>query len=81
MKGVLESHRQRVGVIMKMVMFLQNEPDFDKFFKYGCWCFPEGDQNVIGGYGEPQDDVDMVRVNFFCLSDTFVKNFSFEIFS
>ena len=71
MKGVQESHRQRVGVIMKMVMFLQNEPDFDKFFKYGCWCFPEGDQNVIGGYGEPQDNVDTVRLSIFSVGKLF----------
>ena len=56
---------------MKMVMFLQNEPDFDKFFKYGCWCFPEGDQNVIGGYGEPQDNVDTVRLSIFSVGKLF----------
>merc|ERR1711933_131423 len=30
----------RVEVLMKMIMYLQVDPSFDKFFQYGCYCFP-----------------------------------------
>ena len=36
------------------------EPNFDRFFQYGCWCFPDGETNVLGGYGKPKDEIDRV---------------------
>lgn len=52
---------ERVKVLMEMIMFLQMDPqNFEKFFQYGCWCFPDGARSVIGGYGEPRDGADMV---------------------
>lgn len=39
---------------------LIRDPSFDKFFQYGCWCFPDGEKNVLGGYGEAKDGADAV---------------------
>ena len=58
---------------MKMVLFLQNEANFDNFYKYGCYCFPDGEENVIGGYGDPQDNVDMVFLTLKFKSHLIIK--------
>ncbi|CAG5088438.1 Oidioi.mRNA.OKI2018_I69.PAR.g11842.t1.cds [Oikopleura dioica] len=41
-----------------MVMYLQETPQFGKHAYYGCWCFPEGPDEPLNGYGEPVDDID-----------------------
>jgi len=58
--GVQAANAKRIQVLMKMIMYLQADPSFDKFFQYGCWCFPDGENNVLGGYGEAQDGADSV---------------------
>lgn len=58
--GVQAASAKRIQVLMKMIMYLQADPSFDKFFQYGCWCFPDGEMNVLGGYGEAQDGADSV---------------------
>ena len=44
-----------------MIMFFQSSPQFGKYNHYGCWCFPDG-TNDLGsynsGYGEPVDEID-----------------------
>jgi len=60
--GVQAASAKRMNVIMMMIAYLQADPTegFDKFFQYGCWCFPEGENSVLGGYGEAQDGADSV---------------------
>ena len=41
-----------------------SDPSFDKFFQYGCYCFPDGTNQVLGGYGEARDGADLVTFNF-----------------
>ena len=44
-----------------MIMFFQSSPQFGKFNHYGCWCFPDGTNdlsNYISGFGEPVDEID-----------------------
>jgi hypothetical protein len=41
-----------------MIMYLQEMPSFGKHAYYGCWCFPEGPDEPLNGYGEPVDDID-----------------------
>ena len=40
--GIEVATANRVNQIMKMTMFLQETPSFDKFYRYGCWCFVKG---------------------------------------
>jgi len=61
--GVQQSVANRVEVLMKMIMYLQIDPSFDKFFQYGCYCFPDGTNQVLGGYGEARDGADLVTFN------------------
>ena len=42
---------------LKLVL---SDPSFDKFFQYGCYCFPDGTNQVLGGYGEARDGADLV---------------------
>lgn len=58
--GVAQSTATRVEVLMKMIMYLQVDPSFDKFFQYGCYCFPDGEKSVLGGYGEARDGADTI---------------------
>jgi len=58
--GVAQSTANRVEVLMKMIMYLQADPSFDKFFQYGCYCFPDGEKSVLGGYGEARDGADAI---------------------
>lgn len=58
--GVAQSTANRVEVLMKMIMYLQVDPSFDKFFQYGCYCFPDGEKSVLGGYGEARDGADQI---------------------
>jgi hypothetical protein len=58
--GVAQSVANRVEVLMKMIMYLQLDPSFDKFFQYGCYCFPDGEKAVLGGYGEARDGADLI---------------------
>lgn len=58
--GVAQSVASRVEVLMKMIMYLQLDPSFDKFFQYGCYCFPDGEKAVLGGYGEARDGADLI---------------------
>lgn len=58
--GVAQSTASRVEVLMKMIMYLQVDPSFDKFFQYGCYCFPDGEKSVLGGYGEARDGADQI---------------------
>lgn len=58
--GVQQSVANRVEVLMKMIMYLQIDPSFDKFFQYGCYCFPDGTNQVLGGYGEARDGADLI---------------------
>ena len=44
--------------VNQMVMYLQETPQFGKHAYYGCWCFPEGPDEPLNGYGEPVDDID-----------------------
>jgi len=44
--------------LKQMIMFFQNTPTFGKFSYYGCWCFPDGANDITSGYGEPVDDID-----------------------
>lgn len=39
---------------------MSSDPSFDKFFQYGCYCFPDGEKSVLGGYGEARDGADQV---------------------
>lgn len=59
--GVAKATANRVEVLMKMIMYLQVDPSFDKFFQYGCFCFPDGEKSVVGGYGEARDGADLVK--------------------
>jgi hypothetical protein len=58
--GVQAASAKRIQMLMKMIMYLQADPSFDKFFQYGCWCFPDGEKSVLGGYGEAKDGADQV---------------------
>lgn len=58
--GVQAASSKRIQMLMKMIMYLQADPSFDKFFQYGCWCFPDGEKQVLGGYGEAKDGPDSV---------------------
>lgn len=44
--------------IKHMIMYFQDVPMFGKFGYYGCWCFPDGPQDLQSGFGEPVDDID-----------------------
>lgn len=44
--------------VNQMIMYLQEMPSFGKHAYYGCWCFPEGPDEPLNGYGEPVDDID-----------------------
>lgn len=44
-----------------MIMFFQSSPEFGKFNHYGCWCFPDGTNDLSAynsGYGDPVDEID-----------------------
>ena len=45
---------------MTVSTLLFSDPSFDKFFQYGCYCFPDGEKAVLGGYGEARDGADLV---------------------
>jgi len=67
--GIEVATANRVNQIMKMTMFLQETPSFDKFYRYGCWCFVKGVESVLGGHGEPVDEIDRVCQRFHkCIS-------------
>jgi len=44
--------------VKQMIMYFQKTPLFGKFGYYGCWCFPDGPDDMSAGYGEPVDDID-----------------------
>lgn len=64
--------------VKQMIMFFQKTPMFGKFSYYGCWCFPDGANDISSGYGEPVDDIDKTckRMNqcYKCASMQFGKN-------
>jgi len=53
-----QANAKKLEVIMKMTMFLQADPNFDKVYKYGCWCFRNGEKSVLGGSGNTIDGAD-----------------------
>jgi len=63
-----EKHKKKQGgktasarkffTVKQMIMYFQKTPVFGKFGYYGCWCFPDGPEDLSGGYGEPVDDID-----------------------
>jgi len=44
--------------VKHMIMYFQKTPLFGKFAFYGCWCFPDGPEDIDKGYGEPVDEID-----------------------
>ena len=36
----------------------------EKYLYYGCYCFPDGDQKLFSGFGDPIDEVDKVCRRF-----------------
>ncbi|CAG5109819.1 Oidioi.mRNA.OKI2018_I69.chr2.g4303.t1.cds [Oikopleura dioica] len=53
-----QANAKKLEVIMKMTMFLQADPNFEKVYKYGCWCFRNGEKSVLGGSGNTIDGAD-----------------------
>jgi len=53
-----QANAKKLEVIMKMTMFLQADPNFDKIYKYGCWCFRNGEKSILGGNGNTIDGAD-----------------------
>jgi len=48
---------KKYAQILNMIMPYQEWKSFGKFYQYGCYCFPEG-QNLAIGRGEPVDAID-----------------------
>lgn len=83
-----EKPRKKVGsktatarkffTVKQMIMYFQKTPLFGKFAYYGCWCFPDGPDDMSAGYGEPVDDIDRTckKLNqcYRCASMKFGKN-------
>lgn len=62
-----ERRIKKLKQIMKMVFFLQADASpssLEKYLYYGCYCFPDGDQKLFSGFGDPIDEVDKVCRRF-----------------
>lgn len=59
-RGSKAASARKFFTLKQMIMYFQKTPIFGKFGYYGCWCFPEGPEDVSAGYGEPVDVIDRV---------------------
>ena len=57
-RGSKAASARKFFTLKQMIMYFQKTPIFGKFGYYGCWCFPEGPEDVSAGYGEPVDVID-----------------------
>jgi hypothetical protein len=77
-KGGKAATARKFFTVKQMIMYFQKTPLFGKFGYYGCWCFPDGPDDMSAGYGEPVDDIDRMckKLNqcYRCASMKFGKN-------
>jgi len=77
-KGPKAATAKKFFTVKQMIMYFQKTPLFGKFGYYGCWCFPDGPDDMSAGYGEPVDDIDRMckKLNqcYRCASMKFGKN-------